>query len=297
MRGTKRGLSEARESESGTILVFVAMILVVFMGMAAFVVDFGWLHWNGIKIQHGADAAALAGVVSAGNQTAEAKDAAAENRFQHLNPCTTVTPVENENQLAVTIIREVPTFFMSMFGIDRVTVERRAVAEYSRSTTALRNEYHGITRDLLNMSLNASTVPVVLDPGVVLPDHVRHDDGDANFYVPARYAGRVLLIELRDPIPQNDRWVQDLPYAAGGLSCSWSSWGEPGSPTEGSARNCNDYPGVPWPYPHEFLQIRVVLPSNYGDEWWIPLDVVPAVSPGATWSVKLDSNLILRLVE
>lgn len=36
------------------------MVLFVLMGMAGFAVDYGWLYGNGIKIQHGTDAAALA---------------------------------------------------------------------------------------------------------------------------------------------------------------------------------------------------------------------------------------------
>ncbi len=63
MRNLKHRLRVARRNESGATLIIVAMVLVVLMGMAAFAVDYGWLYWNGIKIQHGADAAALSGVI------------------------------------------------------------------------------------------------------------------------------------------------------------------------------------------------------------------------------------------
>ena len=114
------------------------------MGMAGMVIDYGWLYWNGIKIQHGADAAALAGVIyePADQATAdtEAKNAASENGYLDLNATTTVTPIDfkedpnavnNANQLAVTVSHEVPTFFMKVFGIDTVTITRRSVAEYA----------------------------------------------------------------------------------------------------------------------------------------------------------------------
>jgi Flp pilus assembly protein TadG len=74
------------------------MVLIVLMGMAGFAIDFGWLFWNGIKIQHGADAAALAGVIyEPGDQTtayAEARGAAAENGYIDLSGGTSVTPID-----------------------------------------------------------------------------------------------------------------------------------------------------------------------------------------------------------
>lgn len=41
----------------------MAIMLIVLLGAAAMAVDLGWLFWQSIEIQHGADAAALAGVV------------------------------------------------------------------------------------------------------------------------------------------------------------------------------------------------------------------------------------------
>lgn len=130
-----------RDQESGAVLILMAFLITVFMGMAAFAVDYGWLFWNGIKIQHGADAAALAGVVYEPDDrpTAylEAANAASENGYTAGN--SVVNPVDfvedplavaNSNQLRVTISSDVPTFFMRVFSIDTVTVTRSAVAEY-----------------------------------------------------------------------------------------------------------------------------------------------------------------------
>jgi Flp pilus assembly protein TadG len=39
----------------------MAIVLVVLMGAAAMAVDLGWLYYQSLEIQHGADAAALAG--------------------------------------------------------------------------------------------------------------------------------------------------------------------------------------------------------------------------------------------
>ena len=121
----------------------VAMVLTVLVAMAAFAVDFGWLYWNGIKIQHGADAAALSGVVYEPNDRttayAEARDAARENGYNDLDAGTSVTPVDfaqdptavrNSSQLAVTVTDDVPTFFMQVFGVDTVSISKHAIAEY-----------------------------------------------------------------------------------------------------------------------------------------------------------------------
>ncbi|MGI9584311.1 MAG: pilus assembly protein TadG-related protein [Acidimicrobiia bacterium] len=139
-----RRLRVVRRNESGATLILIAMLLTVLLGMAAFAVDYGWLYWNGIKIQHGADAAALAGVVyEPGDQAtaySEARAAAQANGYNSGNPGTTVTPVdfaddptavENENQLSVTVRHTVPTFFMKVFGYDTISIGKSAVAEYA----------------------------------------------------------------------------------------------------------------------------------------------------------------------
>lgn len=130
-------------NESGAVLILVAFLLTVFMGMAAFAVDFGWLFWNGIKIQHGADASALAGVIYEPDDQAQAYSeaiaAAGENGYNNGAAGTTVTPVDyaddptavyNSNQLRVTVADAVPTFFMKVFGIHDITIRRSAIAEY-----------------------------------------------------------------------------------------------------------------------------------------------------------------------
>jgi len=60
----RRRFSEMRErNERGTILVLSAASLIVFMAMAAFAVDFGWIAYNRLEVRKAAEAAALAGVV------------------------------------------------------------------------------------------------------------------------------------------------------------------------------------------------------------------------------------------
>ncbi len=72
-------------NERGAVLPLLALILVVLMGVVGFAVDLGWLYWNSIEIQHGADAAALGGVIyiasDADKAKVEGRAAAAENGY------------------------------------------------------------------------------------------------------------------------------------------------------------------------------------------------------------------------
>lgn len=56
-------LRRASNNERGAALLMMAFVLFVLLGAAAMTVDFGWLFWQSLEIQHAADASALAGVV------------------------------------------------------------------------------------------------------------------------------------------------------------------------------------------------------------------------------------------
>lgn len=139
------GLVPHRDNERGAILPLMALLLLVMLGSAGFAVDLGWVYWNSIEIQHGADSAALGGVLytsdSADRAEQEGLASAAENGFVDTSLGGTdivaiidygddPTAVDNEYQLRATITREVPTFFMKVFGLNTVSVARSAVAEY-----------------------------------------------------------------------------------------------------------------------------------------------------------------------
>ncbi len=132
-------------SERGAVLPLMALMLVVLLGAAGFAVDLGWLYWNSIEIQHGADAAALSGVIYVANDPATAKvegiAAASENGYldTSLGGSDSVdivsyqddaSAVANALQLRATVTHQVPTFFLKAFGMNSVTIARTAVAEY-----------------------------------------------------------------------------------------------------------------------------------------------------------------------
>ncbi|MCH8899545.1 MAG: hypothetical protein IH942_03500 [Acidobacteria bacterium] len=127
--------------QRGAILPIMALLLVVLLGVVGFAVDLGWIYWNRIEIQHGADAAALSGVVYASDNPDKAKetgrDVAAINGYID----TTIggsdiveivayqddpSAVAHEGQLRATITHEVPTFFMRVFGINSLSIAHTA---------------------------------------------------------------------------------------------------------------------------------------------------------------------------
>ena len=133
----------APDRERGAILPLMAIVLIVLMGAAGMAVDLGWLFWQSIEIQHGADAAALAGVVYEPDHRdlayVAAVEAAGENGYDDASAATTVTVVDftddttaslKESMLRVTITHSVPTFFMKLFGLTDLDISRTAVAEF-----------------------------------------------------------------------------------------------------------------------------------------------------------------------
>jgi Putative Flp pilus-assembly TadE/G-like len=131
--------------ERGAVLVIMALLLVALIGLVGFAVDLGWFYWNRIEVQHGADAAALGGVIYVTTDAAKAKvegrAAAAENGYVDaslggtdvvliIDSSDDPASVGNASQLRATISHVVPTFFIKIFGINTMTIVRTAVAEY-----------------------------------------------------------------------------------------------------------------------------------------------------------------------
>ncbi|MFZ0014676.1 MAG: pilus assembly protein TadG-related protein [Acidimicrobiia bacterium] len=121
--------------DRGSALVFIAGSMVLLMGMAAFGVDLAWFYLNSSRVQRAADAASLGGVIhlptDEPSAISNARLVATQNGFDDSAADTTVTPVRiASNQLQVTVTREVPTFFLKVFGFQSQTITETAVAEY-----------------------------------------------------------------------------------------------------------------------------------------------------------------------
>jgi Flp pilus assembly protein TadG len=126
-----------RSRDGGYVAVMTALLLIVFMGLAAFAVDVGHWYLVGQQEQNAADAAAMAGVTSLPANTVGAFSTAQNyskiNGFQDGVNATTVTAVlgGSATRLQVTVNRNVTNFFGSLLGVPTTNVSRTAVADYA----------------------------------------------------------------------------------------------------------------------------------------------------------------------
>jgi Flp pilus assembly protein TadG len=125
---------ERASSESGLVLVWMALMLTVLLGMAGFAVDLGSWYLRSAKLQRAADAAALAGVVWMPGDPASARAAAVatlqRNGIDTSKVAVTYPPPSATQQFRVQLSdANVPTFFSRPF-VDKVTETRVATGEY-----------------------------------------------------------------------------------------------------------------------------------------------------------------------
>jgi Putative Flp pilus-assembly TadE/G-like len=133
-----------RADDRGVALPFIAVVLVLLLGMAAFAVDLGWIFLNGARVQRAADSAALAGVVYlpgdiTGVDTFTVNGAQANGYdIGNLNGSPLLgggaddldwTAVA-DNKLEVSLDSSIETFFLKVFGFNSFDIKRVSTAEY-----------------------------------------------------------------------------------------------------------------------------------------------------------------------
>ena len=107
-------------------------------GLTAFAVDVGHWYVTGQQAQRAADAAALAGVPNLpGNQTTAFSTAQTFTKTNGFNNAAADTVVVTTGidgtptRLRVTVTKTVDNVFGGLFGIDKTTITRTAVADYA----------------------------------------------------------------------------------------------------------------------------------------------------------------------
>ena len=126
-------------SASGQVMVLVCVALFALMGMIAVVADFSFMQNQRNMMQTAADSAAMAGAeeLNYGDQVAAGKADAARNGFTDgtnsvtiaiHNPPSTGPNTANSAYVEATISKPEPTYFLSVIGINTMTVSVRAVA-------------------------------------------------------------------------------------------------------------------------------------------------------------------------
>lgn len=135
--------------ERGFLSIMFALTAVVLIGFTGLAIDVGYMQWEKRRIQAAADAAAMGGLrelelsQTSLIATAGLNDAAL-NGFTNGQNDTTVTlnnpPTSGSysgDNLAVeaVVTRNVPTFFMRVFGQTGISISARAVAKTSGTTS------------------------------------------------------------------------------------------------------------------------------------------------------------------
>gem|GEM_PF-3041638 len=130
-----RAATHRRRGDRGSIAVVAAVALVALIGMAALVVDGGYLAMRRRALQGVADAAALAGGFSlptSATAISQAKSIATANGYTNGTGSATVTVnspySSNSRKIEVIITKTVPTFLGAALRINTGTLTARAVA-------------------------------------------------------------------------------------------------------------------------------------------------------------------------
>ena len=132
-----------QKKERGSVLPLVAAGLFFLTGVVAFGVDLGWFFLNASRQQTAADSASLAAVVSMPPDDALWSNTTAFATAVQMGETSgyaagEIIPQEVfredgtrvENQIKVTVRRDVKTFFLKVFGMDSVTISRTSTAEF-----------------------------------------------------------------------------------------------------------------------------------------------------------------------
>jgi hypothetical protein len=120
--------------DEGIALVWLAITLVLLIGMAGFGLDLGWIYLNTARTQKAVDAAALAGVVNLPGFIAQANidasDAAVANGYDPGGADTlTITPLA-DNKLHAELQTQIDPIFLGVLGFDHFNITREATSEY-----------------------------------------------------------------------------------------------------------------------------------------------------------------------
>src|SRR5947209_4613273 len=113
-------LRQRTRDEHGATIVFVAVVMIVILGMAALVVDVGSWFNTRREAQNAADAAALAGVQDLpGSASTAVNDAVSYGQTNYSGATTSATSPYNGDggEIKVTVTKNVPSIFGGIFGI------------------------------------------------------------------------------------------------------------------------------------------------------------------------------------
>ena len=141
----RKALKRRCREESGAVLVLVAIMIPVFLGLAALSVDLGYFYQQQRKVQSTADSAALAGAQALSTSTAAATSQAKAYVIANMPnvpqvyTCSTTEPTQpaqpgvcitnpTTTQVKVSVWETAASFFGNSFGITSANVAASATA-------------------------------------------------------------------------------------------------------------------------------------------------------------------------
>ena len=143
-------------NDSGQALVFVALILMVLVGMAALVVDGGSWYQADRRLQTAADAAALAGAQHLPTEQTQARTVALDYAQRNYGgiPAPAVD-FPDVGTINVSATAQAPGIFARIFDIDEVTVRAEAQARVFAPAEL---------KDVAPIAVHSSMACIVTDP-------------------------------------------------------------------------------------------------------------------------------------
>lgn len=128
-----RRLNASRRDDRGAVAIIVALFLLIFMVLLAFVVDFGRQYSDKAQLQNAVDAAALAGAARACTGVTEAQTEAVSYASKNglTSPVVNVANISGGKTVTVSGSRQLPTVFGQFVGVRNLNVAATASASVS----------------------------------------------------------------------------------------------------------------------------------------------------------------------
>lgn len=124
-------IQQLKSSEKGASLVYIAIVMVVLLSMAALALDGSNLYLQRRNMQNAADAAALAGIhaLAIGESNQQARSEVADFAVQH---DATARDIQiQDNSVSLNAGKAVETYFARIFGVNTVDVDAFSRVEFN----------------------------------------------------------------------------------------------------------------------------------------------------------------------
>ncbi len=151
------------KDENGASFAIVILVLFVMLAVGGLVVDMGIVYKTKIEMRKAANAAALSGVQeifkgeAAVNKVVEDIVKAHDEKY--------IKPIIKENKVTVTLKKNVPLYFIKIFGIDSTEVEVASSAKAEPLSAATGSVPLGVPKDIIKNIGDGQEYELKVGPG------------------------------------------------------------------------------------------------------------------------------------